>query len=236
MSGGHQIGVPDRYLRNLGSFTPKEQARLRRSSVFVAGAGGLGGNIVEILARTGVGSLTIADGDVFEPSNLNRQILGTEKNVGVNKAEAAVKRIREINSEIRAFSRPDYLHPGNLPKLLEGQDVVADALGGVEDKSMLLGQASQAGLPLITGFVAGWLGLAAAVEPGEEGPFQFWQAPGDAGAEHIQGCIAPVTGLIASVQCSEILHILCGRRSRLFGRILCADLKDMSFDLLQTRT
>jgi molybdopterin/thiamine biosynthesis adenylyltransferase len=226
---------PGRYLRNKGTFSLEEQKTLGKSAVLVAGAGGLGGNIVDILARTGTGRITISDGDVFEASNLNRQILCTERNLKKNKAEESAKRVQEINSGITAVPLPFSLTSSNLPDMLKGQDLVIDALGGVQAKRMLLAQTARAGLPLVSGFVAGWLGLAATVMPGDTGPDRFWQGDNESAAENSQGCIAPVTGLIASIQACEALRLLCGRKPLLRGRILCADLEEMSFNFLQIR-
>ena len=80
--------VPERYIRNMKSFSCQDQIRLLKARVFVAGAGGLGGAVVEILAREGIGHLTIADGDRFEESNFNRQFLCTRKSLGWFKAES----------------------------------------------------------------------------------------------------------------------------------------------------
>jgi len=226
--------IPGRYLRNRGTFSPKEQKRLGEAAALGAGGGGLGGNILEILTRTGTGNITVCDGDAFEPSNLNRQTLCTEKNLKKNKAEEAAKRIREINSAVSTTSLSFFLTPANLPDILKGQDLVIDALGGVQAKKMLLQEAARAGLPLVSGFVAGWLGLAATVMPGESGPAGFWQGDSESAAENAQGCIAPVTGMIASIQACESLRLLSGRAPLLRGRILCANLEEMDFNFLQT--
>ncbi|MEE8564302.1 MAG: ThiF family adenylyltransferase, partial [Atribacterota bacterium] len=90
--------IPERYQRNLGVISPSEQAKLLQSKVSIIGAGGLGGTVLELLARMGIGKLIIADKDLIVDSNLNRQILSTETNLGQKKTEVAVKRVKEINS------------------------------------------------------------------------------------------------------------------------------------------
>ena len=94
------MGLTGRYDRNSGSLTEAQQRKLARSSVLVLGCGGVGGYVIEYLARIGVGRIAAADGDVFRPSNLNRQRLSTEGNLGMNKALAGRERVRAINSAV----------------------------------------------------------------------------------------------------------------------------------------
>ena len=93
---------PARYERTIGTFGLEGQARLLESSAAVAGCGGLGGWITEILARAGVGRLILIDGDVFDENNLNRQLYATEENIGEPKAAAAAERVRQVNSGVTA--------------------------------------------------------------------------------------------------------------------------------------
>lgn len=89
--------MDERFIRNEMLWGPAAQARLARSHVLVLGLGGVGGYVVECLARAGIGELTVVDSDVISLSNLNRQILATGSTVGMPKAQAAAARIREIN-------------------------------------------------------------------------------------------------------------------------------------------
>ena len=98
--------VPERYARNMKTFSPVDQATLLGSQVSIVGLGGLGGAVTEILARIGIGSLNLIDGDTFEDSNLNRQFLSTHHLQATSKAQAAGKRVKAINSSILAMSIP----------------------------------------------------------------------------------------------------------------------------------
>ena len=89
-----------RYTRNISTITEEENEKLRDFKVCVIGCGGIGGYVIEMLARIGIGYLTVVDMDVFEESNLNRQILSSEKNLGNSKAIEAKKRINAINSDV----------------------------------------------------------------------------------------------------------------------------------------
>ena len=228
--------IQTRYIRNLETFNPEELCQLEKSSTIIIGAGGLGGNILEILARTGVGNISIVDGDNFEASNLNRQLLCTEKNLGQNKALAAAERIKLINSGTRVRAFPKFFKDtDSITNILNKHNVIIDALGGINPKKMLLKAAQKANSPLITGFVAGWTGLASTVLPGETGPFPFWEGQEQDSAENRLGCIAPVTTLIASVQSAEALRFLSGSRPRLSGGVLCVDMRDMTFNFMHTK-
>ncbi|MEJ2745694.1 MAG: ThiF family adenylyltransferase, partial [bacterium] len=92
--------VPLRYQRNVGSLGIEGQLKLRLARVAVVGAGGLGGTIIELLARVGIGALTVIDGDTFTEDNLNRQLLCTEEWVGRSKVEAARQRVSQVNSAV----------------------------------------------------------------------------------------------------------------------------------------
>ncbi|HDQ71840.1 MAG TPA: hypothetical protein ENN19_07055, partial [Chloroflexi bacterium] len=120
--------VPWRYLRNLGTLGVAGQIKLLQSTVAIVGQGGLGGYVSEALARTGVGRLAVIDGDVFAEHNLNRQLLSAERNLGLSKVEAARRRIAQINSAVEVIAHETMLTAENLPRLLEGVDVVVDAL------------------------------------------------------------------------------------------------------------
>ena len=89
MSDTEVVQMKERYSRNIPAVSEEDMNKLRQSRVLVAGCGGLGGFIIEYLARMGVGAVTAVDGDVFCESNLNRQILSTADNMGTNKAQAA---------------------------------------------------------------------------------------------------------------------------------------------------
>ena len=93
--------MEERYIRNLGALTEEECAVLRGKTVFVAGCGGLGGYLIEMLLRLGVGEIRAADGDAFEASNLNRQLLSSPSALGQSKAEAAAMRAELVNPDVR---------------------------------------------------------------------------------------------------------------------------------------
>ena len=135
-----------------------EQAmeRLKNSRVAVFGIGGVGGYVVEALARSGVGSLDIIDNDTVAESNLNRQIIATLKTVGMYKTEAAMQRIREINPDcvVRAYNT--FFIPETEDEFDFTQyDYVVDAIDTVKGKLALIEKADRAGVPIISSMGAG---------------------------------------------------------------------------------
>ena len=110
--------MEERYIRNLGALTEQECAKLRTKTVFVAGCGGLGGYLIEMLLRLGVGAIRAADGDVFEASNLNRQLLSSTRNLGRSKAEAAQDRAAEVNPDVCFTAIPAFLTEENALELM----------------------------------------------------------------------------------------------------------------------
>ena len=120
--------IPERYHRNFGVISPSEQVKLLQSKVAIIGAGGLGGTVLELLARMGIGELIIADKDIIGDSNLNRQILSTETNLGQSKTEVAVKRVKEINSSIEIIGHSVFINSDNVKKIINGAEIVVDAL------------------------------------------------------------------------------------------------------------
>ncbi len=224
---------PERYIRNYKTISLDMQLELARSRVLVVGAGGLGGYVIELLVRSGVGQLTVADGDVFEESNLNRQILGNRHLIGKHKVEAASKRAADINPFARVETCRAYLQADDLPGLLPESDLVLDCLGGVEFRQELLQAARKHGLPLVTGFVAGNTGLASTVFPGDKSPAAFWQAGPDQGAEITLGNVAPTVSMIATLQAREAIHILARQDVCLRNKVFLADMQACSFQSLE---
>jgi hypothetical protein len=122
--------LPERYQRNSTTYSFAEQIRLLTSRLALVGLGGLGGHALEILARTGVGHVCAADGDEFQPSNLNRQLLCTQRSLSGYKAAAAAARVQLVNPAVDFEPVAAYLDEGLMERFLVGADLAVDALGG----------------------------------------------------------------------------------------------------------
>ncbi len=228
--------VPARYLRNMRTYGPAAQARFLRSRVALAGLGGLGGHLLELLARAGVGALAAADGDVFEESNLNRQTLCLADGLGQAKAEAARLRASAVNPAMDCVVRAGFLDQQGFSELVQGADLVLDALGGVAPRLLLRRAAAQAGVPLLTAAVAGTSGYVALVRPGDPSPTDYFGTGADEAkppAEVLLGTPPPTVALAAALQAAQALAFLSDQGSTegsgLAGKMLLFDLADMTF-------
>ena len=223
--------LPARYQRNRRTISTAEQLKLVRSRVMIAGAGGLGGYLVEELARLGVGTLIVADPDAFEEHNLNRQILASPANLGTPKAEAAVERVGRINPAVRvvplrcAFSRE------NAAEMLSGADAAVDALDTVPARLELARACRKLGVPMVHGAIAGWYGQMATQMPGEDiTPFIYPSGSGPKGVEADLGNPAFTPAVVASLQVAEVCKILLGQGRCLNRRMFFLNLLEMEFE------
>ncbi|MCF8085274.1 MAG: ThiF family adenylyltransferase [Desulfohalobiaceae bacterium] len=221
--------VPRPYIRNIFGLSPPEVLALRRSGICQIGLGGLGGYLLELFTRVGVGAITAADGDVFEESNLNRQLLALEGELGQSKATAAQQRVAQVNSAVDWSGIPADLDEEGLRRAVSGRDLALDALGGLAVRRNLYSAALAEGVPLIIGSVAGEVGYVSTVLPGEEFPQALWS--GEHGAESELGCPPHAVSAVASLQAAEAIHFLCGRRPLLHGKLLVLDLSDFSWEV-----
>jgi len=232
----HDI-IPERYLRNLNSLSPKDQVRLLQSRACIVGLGGLGGYVVETLARMGIGALTVVDGDCFDESNLNRQLFSSEHNLWQTKTAAAVERILTINSALYVQDHSERMDPENVAELLEQADIAIDCLDNVRARFVLEKAAQKAGIPLVSGAVAGFAGQVLAIFPGDQGLEQVYGPPSahaaDKGAETSLGNLACTVSLVASLECVEVVKILLGKKTVLRNQLLIIDLTDYTFEKIQ---
>lgn len=230
----HQ-GIPERYARNMQTFSSQDQVVLLNSRVCVVGLGGLGGAVTEILARLGVGALTLIDGDVFEDSNLNRQLLSTLQWIGVSKAKTAGKRVQKINPSVQTRIHEVFLDTLNGAQLIEGAKVVVDCLDNLKDRFVLEKAAKAAKIPLVSAAIAGTFGQITTIFPEDSG-LSLIYGPEDRvpakGAEASLGTLPYTALLMASLECSEVSKILLKRGSLLRNRLLVMDLMDTVMEVL----
>lgn len=157
-----------RYSRNIPALSETECIALQGKTIAVIGCGGLGGYLIEYLTRIGVGSIRCVDGDVFEESNLNRQLLSSPALLGTGKAAAAAARIREINPHVQVEALPVFLDDDNARELIAGCDAVLDALDSIDARRILAQACAEENIPYIYGAIAGWVAQAAICMPGDK--------------------------------------------------------------------
>jgi molybdopterin/thiamine biosynthesis adenylyltransferase len=227
--------IPEHYVRNMKTFSPKDQSILLSSQATIVGLGGLGGAVTEILARIGVGTLALIEADVFEESNLNRQYLSTLCRLETSKTKAAVKRVREINPTIVVNGHDEFLDSNNAVSLIENSDVVIDCLDNISTRFILETAAKKVGSPLVSAAVAGAYGHVTSIFPKDKGLALVY---GDSnilpskGAEASLGCLAHAVMLLAALETSEVIKILLKKGSLLRNRIGVIDLMDNIFTVL----
>lgn len=157
---------PLRFARNRGVLDASGQRMLLLSRVAIIGCGGLGGHVATLLARAGIGAFTVCDPDVFDESNLNRQLLCRENNLGANKALAARDELALVASHADIRAHPIAVTPANLPEILRDARIVADCLDSLRTRRHLAEAAGRAGIPFVHGAVAGDEGFVMLSRPG----------------------------------------------------------------------
>ena len=160
--------LPLRYTRNRTTISTAAQARLFASRVVVIGCGGLGGYLVEELARLGVGALDLVDPDVFEEHNLNRQLLSSPRLLGLPKVDAGQARVAEINPAVTVRTHRLAFTRENGRELLQGADAVADGLDNLLTRRELAATCRELAVPLVHGAIGGWYGQVATQLPGDD--------------------------------------------------------------------
>lgn len=230
------IDFKNRYLKNLNTISLKEQAILEKSKVVVLGLGGIGGGVCEMLARVGVGNLTLVDGDVFEDSNLNRQLLCQEDLIGENKALAAQKRVSAINSKIKTNCISKYLDKSNIYEAIKNHDVIVDCLDSIDDRFMLEKAAKKALLPIVSGAIAGITAQTTTIFPNDKGYKAIYGNYDDQkkskGVELETGNISYCALFSACLQSSECVKILLNKGNLLRNKLLIAQLLTNSFEII----
>ena len=220
--------MEERYLRNLGALSERDCALLREKTVLVAGCGGLGGYLIEMLLRLGVGEIRAADGDCFETSNLNRQMLCTPGLLGRAKTEAAAERAAAVNPFVRFLAIPEFVTEENAGELIHGCDAVLDALDNIPSRLILAKACAEEKIPLIHGAICGWSAQAAIVMPGD-GLIESIYPEGAAPSGMASLSFTPP--FCAALQTALCVRLLTGREVET-GKLYVADLLDMKLESL----
>lgn len=213
------------------------QIRLLRSRVALVGLGGLGGTIFEMLLRLGVGHISIADGDCFEESNLNRQLLSSRAGIGRAKTEEAVARAALINSAVEITFLTERIGEGQADKLLESCGLAFDALDSIGARFILQAACRKLGIPMIHAAVEGWTGQAMTVFPDGQGIEVLYGHE----RQTVGGTSDPADTLVfgpflmAAFQVSEAVRILTGRHDG-GRRLLICDLDKMVMELADLKS
>lgn len=197
------------------------------SHVVIVGVGGLGSPAAMYLAAAGVGSLTLVDDDVVELSNLQRQLAHAESDLGKSKAESAAATLREINSEVEVQVVNRRVGAAELGQLVNSADVVLDATDNFDTRFAINRACLAAGVPLVSGAAIRLEGQVAVFDSrlSTSPCYECLYKGGDGGdltcADN--GVLAPVVGIVGSMQALEALKLIAGFGEPLVGRLLLLD-------------
>jgi molybdopterin-synthase adenylyltransferase len=190
------------------------QARLLGARVLIVGAGGLGSPAALYLAAAGVGRITLVDPDAVALSNLHRQILYGDEDVGAPKVAAAASGLRARSPHLSVEGRAERLDVTNAEARFAGHDVVLDGTDDFETRFLCNDTAVRMGVPLVHGAVLRWSGQVTVVGPGDGGCFRcLFEAPpppGEVPPCSEAGVVGAVAGVVGSVMAVEALKVLLG--------------------------
>lgn len=215
-----------RYERNIPALSEAECEILRRKRVLVVGCGGLGGHLIDMLARIGVGFLRVVDGDVFEPSNLNRQLLSEVPLLGVSKAKAAAAKVSRVNPETEVEAVAGFLTEKNARQLLLSCDAVLDGLDNIDSRRILAKECEKAKIPFIYGAVSGWVAQAAVSMPGDHLVETLYP---EGVVLKNKSVLSFTPALCASIQVALCVKLLTGRPVET-GKLYYFDLLNQEFE------
>jgi molybdopterin/thiamine biosynthesis adenylyltransferase len=207
------LGVlPDKYQRNLGTIGYEGQRRILLAKVTVVGLGGLGGYVVEQLARCGTGRIIGVDEDHFDQTNLNRQLLAERSSIGLNKTEVAQRRVSAINDAVEFH--PFTSKVENLDKAVyDDVDVIFDCLDVIPSKLYLQDVGERLDIPVVHGAIGGWYGQVAVVWPGSQ-LLRVLYGEKREGIERELGNPPFTPAVIAGLMVAEGIKVLLGKKER----------------------
>ena len=213
------------------------QLKLKNSKVCVVGTGGLGNPITSRLAAMGVGTLRIVDRDVIELSNLHRQTMFDEDDVGQVKVEVAARKLQKLNPDCKIEALAVSVNEYTALEVVEGCDVVIDALDSVNARYALNKACVNYGIPFVTGAAVGVSGQAFTVLPKESACYfcMFPELDEDTMPTcSIEGVHPSILSLVGGIEVAEAVKIIIGKKPSLSERILHIDLENLDFN--NTRT
>ncbi len=203
------------------------QGKLKQSKIFIAGAGGLGCPLALYLAAAGVGMIRLVDHGESELSNLNRQILHWDEDVGRRKVDSAREKLARLNPEVELETFCETITDENILRLVSGCDVIVDAMDNIETRYVLNRAAQKLKLPLFHGAVYGFEGRAMTILPGKtaclaclyHGQTQRHKFP----------VVGVVPAVIACIEATEVMKYIVGIGDLLTNRLLIYDGLSMKF-------
>jgi len=218
---GRQIIIP--------GFGKRGQLKLKRAHVLVAGLGGLGSPSSIYLVAAGVGHLTIIDEQRVEMTNLNRQILHWDLDIGRSKATSAVEKLYAMNPNVKVDSKLQKITPKNVDRLIKGADVIVDGLDNYPTRYLLNGACVRNKIPFVHGAVEGFVGQITTIVPGK-GPCLKCLVPHEPQKKPLFPVLGATPGVIGCLQAIETIKLITGVGEPLVGRLLIFNGNDLTFN------
>jgi molybdopterin/thiamine biosynthesis adenylyltransferase/rhodanese-related sulfurtransferase len=227
-----------RYARHLSlpQVGEQGQSKLKQSRVFCVGAGGLGSPALLYLAAAGIGHLTVIDDDAIERSNLQRQIMHADDDVGISKAESAMLRLRELNPSISIEVYAERLTAENAMMRVQGHDIVLDGTDNIPTRYLINDVCELLGTPWVYGSIYRFEGQVSVFNL-DGGPTYRDLFPSPPPPEAVPSCedggvLGVLPGVVGSIQATEVIKVLIGIGEPLRGKLLVYDALEMSMRTL----
>ena len=222
----------ERYSKNMKTFSIEELKSLFEKKVCILGCGGLGGYVIQILSRFGIGNLTIVDGDSFAISNLNRQVFSDVNSIGINKVTKTKKDLKIINPDIKVNPIHAMLNRDNAHEILSNHDVVVDCLDNIETRMLVQEICESLNIPFVHGAIASFYGQVATVFPGDKTLNKIYKK-GNIGVEKELGNPSFIPPFVASIQSCEVVKLLNNKGDLLKNKVLYIDLLTNEFETIE---
>jgi adenylyltransferase/sulfurtransferase len=219
----------ERYDRQImiQGFGQEGQEKLKRAKVFIAGAGGLGSAVATYLTAAGVGVIRIVDHDKVELSNLNRQVLHWDEDIGKGKAGSATEKLRKLNPEVEIETIEEMITKANISRLVAGFDLIVDAMDNLPARYLLNKVALDKNIPFFHGAVYGFEGRAMTIIPGKTACLRCVYR--GVIREEKFPVIGVTPAVIGCIQATEVIKYLVGIGQLLTNRLLIYDGLNMKF-------
>ena len=231
----------DRYSRHviMDEVGPEGQAALLDSRILIVGCGGLGAPVIQYLAAAGVGRLTLADDDAVERSNLQRQVVHADADVGAPKVESARDYVERLNPDVAVDARETRVERSNAAALVAGHDVVVDGSDNFPTRYLLNDACRLASTPLVHGAIYKFEGQATTLVP--DGPcyrclFPEAPEPGTIPDCATTGVLGVLPGTVGALQATEAAKLVVGFGDPLVGRLLFYDAAGATFETAEYRS
>ena len=230
----------DRYSRHIimDDIGPEGQGDLLNAEILVLGAGGLGSPIIQYLAAAGVGTVGIADDDVVELSNLQRQVVHGDDDVGRKKVDSAAEFVANLNPDVEVRKHDVRVTPDDVEDLIEGYDFVVDGTDNFRTRYLVNDACTLAGVPFSHGSIFRFEGQVTTFVGREDSPCyrcMFPEAPPDGMVPNCAtaGVLGVLPGTVGNIQATEAVKYVLGEGELLDGEMVFYDAANMEFDTVE---